>query len=82
MCGRIHELKVWTGYFKAIVDGEKTFEVRKNDRDFRTGDQLHLKEFEPNSKTYTGRECVKTVTYMMMGPAFGVEPGHCVMAIS
>ena len=34
----IHQLKIEPDYFKKIVEGVKTFEVRKNDRDFHVGD--------------------------------------------
>ena len=32
----IHELKIYPEYFKAVISGEKTFEIRKNDRPFAT----------------------------------------------
>jgi hypothetical protein len=44
---KVHELKTWPEYFKAIKKGEKTFELRKNDRDFEKGDILVLREFIP-----------------------------------
>lgn len=40
----IHQLKIESQYFKQIILGEKTFEVRKNDRDFHAGDYLGLNE--------------------------------------
>jgi len=43
----IHELKIWPEFYHAVLSGEKTFELRKNDRDFHVGDVLHLKEFIP-----------------------------------
>ena len=42
----IHRLKTLPRYFKAVVKGEKTFEVRKDDRDFQTGDTLLLQKFD------------------------------------
>lgn len=42
-----HELKTLPVYFDAVARGDKTFEVRKNDRDFQTGDTLVLREFDP-----------------------------------
>ena len=45
---RIHELKCYSEYFWRIQNGQKTFEIRKNDRDYQVGDVLVLTE--------TGRE--------------------------
>jgi hypothetical protein len=44
---KIHGLKTWSGFFTALKKGDKTFELRKNDRDFIAGDQLLLQEFQP-----------------------------------
>jgi len=43
----VHDLKTWPLYFAAVSSGKKTFEIRKNDRDFKVGDILILKEFIP-----------------------------------
>ena len=40
----IHELKIWPKYYEEVSMGHKTFEIRKNDRDFKKGDTLILKE--------------------------------------
>ncbi|MGF1726377.1 DUF3850 domain-containing protein [Photobacterium nomapromontoriensis] len=40
----IHDLKIKTEYLKAIIDGDKTFEIRKNDRDFKVGDRICLSD--------------------------------------
>ena len=47
-----HKLKILPVYFKSVVDGTKTFEVRKNDRNFKSGDIVILQEYENND--YTG----------------------------
>ncbi len=60
----IHELKCWPIYFKALLDGSKTFEVRRNDRNFAVGDLLALREWVGN---YTGRQITARVTYVMAG---------------
>jgi hypothetical protein len=45
---KIHELKCVEPYFTDIITGMKSFEVRKNDRDFQVGDILHLRSCHKN----------------------------------
>ncbi len=59
-----HHLKISTEYFDAIVEGRKTFEVRKKDRIYRVGDVLFLREYIPYCG-YTGRETHKQITYIL-----------------
>ena len=40
----IHDLKILPEYFVEVVRGNKTFEVRKDDRPFNVGDELILYE--------------------------------------
>lgn len=77
---KTHELKTWPEYFNAIAKGEKTFEVRKNDRDFQVNDILVLQEYDPMTKKYTGVELTFRVGYILYG--MGVEGGYCVMALA
>ena len=58
-----HELKTLPKYYSAVVDGSKTFEVRKDDRNYQVGDALFLKEYD-NGK-YTGKEFGVWVTYVL-----------------
>ncbi len=59
----IHELKILPQYFKEVVNGNKNFEVRKNDRCFKKGDLLVLQEFD--GEKYTGLETRKEITYLL-----------------
>ncbi len=58
------EKKIWPEYFQAIFDGKKTFELRLGDFDISEGDTLILKEWDPKTKNYTGRELEKKVGYI------------------
>lgn len=81
-----HELKTWPQYFARIFSGQKTFELRKDDRHFDVGDTLHLKEFDPLNNEFTGREILKTVKYVLRGTEetekFGLKNGYCIMSLS
>lgn len=76
---KTHDLKCWPEYFQAIKRGEKTFEIRKDDRSFRVGDTLRLAEWDLTTGEYTGEEIALEVTYRMHGGKFGVEEGHCIL---
>ena len=41
--------------FQAILEGTKTFELRRNDRNFKEGDFLVLEEYEPTTDKLTSR---------------------------
>ena len=45
-----HELKIWPEFYERVRDGEKTFEVRTNDRNFQCGDFVVLKEWDPKAR--------------------------------
>lgn len=42
----IHELKCEVDYYRAVESGDKTFEIRVNDRGFQKGDIVHLKPWK------------------------------------
>ena len=74
----IHELKTHKVYFTDLVDGNKTFEVRKNDRNFKIGDILHLKEWD--GEKYTSRSIGARITYFMVAPEY-VKDGYVILGI-
>lgn len=81
-----HELKCWPAYFHAITCGDKTFEVRRDDRGFQKGDVLDLREYDKDRgvterEHFTGNAEQVLVTYVLTGGQFGIEPGHVVMGI-
>ena len=86
-----HELKSWPQFFEFMEAGDKTFEVRRNDRQFSRGDVLHLREWVPADGAhsavgeYTGREMRFKVTYLMRGHEenriFGLEAGYVIMGV-
>ena len=47
---KTHSLKTWPSYWLAVKRGDKTFEVRRNDRDFAVGDLLLLRMWDPHAR--------------------------------
>jgi hypothetical protein len=74
-----HELKTWPEYYEPLAQGLKTWEYRQDDRSYAVGDVLHLREYEPLTATYTGRECRRHVTYVAEGGL--ILTGYVVMSI-
>lgn len=84
---KLHDLKVLPEYYKDIASGRKSFEARKNDRDFEVGDILRLREYHPGNEFgmvcagYTGEEVLARIDYILYGGEFGIDKDFCVMAI-
>lgn len=65
-----HVLKIWPEHFQAVLDGLKTVELRREDtRRFAVGDRLILREWDPNTQAYTGRETTVEVTHVLRDEA-------------
>lgn len=80
--GTVHQLKCWPDSFQAMVDGLKTFEIRRNDdRNYQVGDILDNREWEPIRNEYTGRALRQLVTFILGGGLYGVPEAYCIMSV-
>lgn len=78
----IHELKTWPKYYEAVVSGAKTFEARKNDRNFKEGDLLRLREWDPCTQTYSGRCSTYRAAYVLTDEQHdAVREGFAIIAL-
>lgn len=81
-----HTLKTIDIYYDAVVAGEKTFEVRRNDRAFQAGDTLVLERIDDKGRytsPFPSRHTAKfRITYLLQGGQFGIEPGFCVLGLA
>jgi hypothetical protein len=73
-----HELKTWPVYFRAVERGDKTFEYRKNDRDFKVGDTDVLREWDEGAKCYTGAELSFVISYVLKD-IMNVPEGYAIL---
>jgi len=75
-----HELKIPPQYFEEVWNETKTFELREDDRNYKVGDTLRLLEFDYG--TYTGRECNRTISYILRNvEQYGLKKGFVILAM-
>ena len=77
----LHEIKLREDFIEPILKGEKTFEVRINDRGYQKGDLIKFK-----SITRSGLPCrhkidnrTYEITYVLSG--YGIQEGYVVFGI-
>jgi len=88
-----HTLKTHPAMFRAVRDGVKPFEVRKDDRAFQTGDVVRLTYYDPDAGAFPAapmpydatdnREPLEfRVTFVLRGGQYGIEPGFVVLGLA
>ncbi|MEG7337555.1 DUF3850 domain-containing protein [Bacillus cereus] len=60
----LHNLKINKVFFTPVLEQIKTFEIRKNDRDFHIGDKVILNEWDDENQQYTGRNVKVEILYI------------------
>lgn len=82
-----HELKEHSSCFESVFTGKRMHEIRVNDRNFKVGDFLKLREWHPPEVTkdgvgvYTGREITVAVTYVTPGGEWNLPDNLCVLSV-
>lgn len=88
---KIHYLKTWPVFFADIRGRKKTFEIRRNDRDFSVGDTIVAQEWSPEahaanpdnpSAGYSGKEIRGEVKYVLRGEECPDGLAHGFVAMS
>lgn len=82
-----HSLKCDSEVFNAVADGRKTHEIRFDDRDYRLGDVLLLKETVYSAAEmqtgapvlFTGQEIWRVVSHVLTG--YGLFPGWVCLSL-
>ncbi len=78
---KTHHLKTIQPYFDRCWNQTKTFEIRKNDRDFQVGDEIFLQEYDEKLDIYSGKEIQGTILYVVNNyPA--IVKGYVVFSFS
>lgn len=75
-----HVLKIKDEYANAILSGDKTFEIRYNDRGYQKGDKIQFKCHELGVANYHAIDSkVYEITYLIHG--WGLKEDWCVFGI-
>jgi len=85
-----HHLKTLPQFWASVEKGEKTFEARQNDRDYKPGDELHLyrydesdlpKNFEFDRHKHKLPKLVFKAGMILYGPGYGLAAGYAVISL-
>ncbi|KKK69992.1 hypothetical protein LCGC14_2928500 [marine sediment metagenome] len=84
----IHFLKTDHETYRNMESGEKTFDYRKNDRDFKVRDKVTLRDYFPDIRgRYTqeydvyGSSIDFEITYILYGGKYGLPDNYCIMQL-
>ena len=80
---KLHEIKLNIEFCDAVYNGEKTFELRKNDRGYQKGDHIKFISVEgdcfPTKVSHNIEDCEYEITYVLNG--WGLQEGYVALAI-
>lgn len=78
---RTHDLKVQTQFWQSLWDFKTTAQLRQDDRQYRVGDILLLREYNPQFG-YTGMNCKRLVTHILRHEdvPYGLRRGWCILS--
>jgi ParB family chromosome partitioning protein len=80
---KLHTLKILPKYYLAVASGEKTFELRKNDRDYQVGDLIIFTDTDGTPYITPNKErIVFRITYILENVSeYGLDDEYCVLAL-
>lgn len=86
---KLHELKILHEYLIDVAIGKKTFELRKNDRDYQVGDLIRFidiredkKEHIAHLEPYIDENTLYRITYVLKDvEKYGLDKDYCILAI-
>ena len=79
---KTHEIKLNVEFCDDVLNGIKTFEIRKNDRNYKVGDLIKFLPWDPSSSKYAIHEVhdkTYKIKYILSG--YGLQDGYIAMVI-
>lgn len=77
---RIHNVKCDEPYFSSVLAGKKSFELRKDDRNYQVGDYFCLQRTESGKITDAAENIMAEIVYKLSG-FDGLSEGYCILGI-
>lgn len=85
---KLHELKILHKYLIDVSRGAKTFELRKNDRDYKTGDLIRFIDIREDAtefksiEPYVDENTLYIITYVLKDvEEYGLHKDYCILGI-
>lgn len=87
---KLHELKIKHKYLVDVSIGKKTFELRKNDRDYQVDDLIHFIDIKDEDKKISSwcfepsidEDALYKITYVLKDvPEYGLDKDYCILGI-
>ena len=86
---KLHELKILHKYLLDVDLGNKTFELRKNDRDYQVGDLIRFIDIREDDSTAKNQiepnideNTLYRITYVLKDvEKYGLDKDYCILAI-
>jgi hypothetical protein len=73
-----HELKILPQYYKEVKEGNKNFELRKNDRDYKVHDIIRLRAWDGEYVDKAPLE--RQIKYILKDcPEYGLKDGYVIL---
>ena len=76
---KLHKLKLVQPFFSEVQKGTKTFELRRNDRDFQIEDEICLQEYDMVHHVFSGDEIKGEITYVLKNRV-GLDEDFCIFS--
>lgn len=80
-----HKLKIREEFFNALINDEKTYEIRKNDRDYQKGDKIYFTKMICQDGSI---EEIKPqvlgefiITHVFSNTEYGLKEGYVILSI-
>ena len=85
---KLHELKIKHEYLIEVDRGRKTFELRKNDRDYQVGDLIRFIDIRQRNNDNClcdidiDDNTLYRITYVLKDvPEYGLDKDYCILGI-